>query len=143
MRRMVMSAALLCAVFLASGCYRYAVKIGSGGDLGGEPAKSEWAHHFIAGAVGDETIDVTSVCPSGNATVKIERNVVDAVLGNIVGNVLWQPSTVEVYCGDGRTAALTLDERSGPRFAKSDAFVDAVAELAPSELPVVLAYQAQ
>lgn len=143
MRRVLMSAALMGAVFVATGCYRYAVKVGSGGDLDGKPTRSEWTHHFIAGAVGDEVIDVTSVCPSGNATVKIERNVVDAVLGNIVGNVLWQPSTVEVFCGDGRTAALMLDEQSGPRFAKSEAFADAVAELAPDELPVVLAYQAQ
>lgn len=143
MRRIVLSAALLCAVFVGTGCYRYAVKVGSGGDLDDKPTRSEWTHHFIAGAVGDEVIDVSSVCPSGNATVKIERNVIDAVLGNIVGNVLWQPSTVEVYCGDGRTAALTLDDESGPRFAKSEAFADAVAEMAPSELPVVLAYQAQ
>ncbi len=141
MRRIVISAALLCAVLSGTSCYRYAVKVGQGGDIKGEPARSEWAHHFIAGAVGDETIDVSDVCPSGNATVKIERNVIDAVLGNIVGNVLWQPSTVEVYCGDGRTAALVLDEQSGPRFARSDAFADAVAELAPDELPVVLAYQ--
>jgi hypothetical protein len=132
---------LVLAVVASTGCYKYAVKVGRGGDVDRPPAKSEWSHHFIAGAVGEGDIDVSAVCPTPDATVKIERNVLDAVLGNVVGNVLWQPSTVEVYCGDGRAASLTLDEDNARRFAQSQAFHDAVAELEPDQLPAVVAYQ--
>lgn len=131
------------ALASSTGCYKYAIKVGHGGDTGQKPTYTQWSHHFVAGAVGEEDIDVSQVCPSGDATVKIERNVVDAVLGNVVGNVLWQPSTVEVYCGNGRSAQLLLDEENGRRFARSQVFADAVATLEPEALPAVLALQAR
>ena len=144
MQNLIRSLAAVVVLVSVTGCYKYALKVGSGGDVNAQPASTEWSHHFIAGAVGgDGVIDVSAVCPSGNATVKIERNVVDAVLGNVVGNVLWQPSTIEVFCGDGRAAALTLDEKSGTRLARSQEFADAVAAVAPEKLPEVLAYQAR
>lgn len=47
--------AVLAVILLTQGCYRYAVKIGHGGDTTRPPTKSEWAHHFIAGVCAPAT----------------------------------------------------------------------------------------
>jgi hypothetical protein len=130
---LVTLSAALCAILLSTGCYRYAVKVGRGGDVGAAPAKTVWSHHFVAGLAGDAELDVASVCPSNDATVTIERNVIDSLISGATG-LMWEPSTVEVYCAGGGVASLEIDADRARRLVASPLFEEAVATLAPDKL---------
>ena len=132
--RAIPALALTLAVAVsASGCFKYLIKTGAGGDPSGTPTKSVWQHHLLDGMIGEGIVDVQQVCGSPDATIAIERNVVDAILGNLTGNLLWNPSTINVYCGD-KVAELELDAEETERVASSHAFRDAVEETAPERL---------
>ncbi len=142
MQRTLQALALFALLLSTTGCFKYVVKTGSGGDVSRPPATSVWNHHFVNGLVGESAIDVKDLCPSGDATIRIERNLIDSLLGNITGNILWNPSHVEVFCG-GSAAALELDDEKQRAFAKSELFLEAVENLAPERLDEALALQAQ
>lgn len=127
--------ALVAATAFSAGCFKYAVKVGSGGDVGSKPAVSEWTHHFAWGLIGEGSVDVAAACGgSDNATVVIERNIVDGVLFHLFAEGLWGPSHVEIFCGAGRQASVELDRERALAFVRSDEFLDVVAELAPERL---------
>lgn len=129
--KQLLSAALVAVVLSTmTGCYKYAIKVGDGANVAGTPDKEIWTHHFINGVAGEADIDVSEVCPNGDASILIERNLVDAVLSNVTGGVLWAPSTVSVYCG-GKTAQTELDADELKVVANSPAFANAVATLYP------------
>jgi len=132
--RSISVASLIVAIALStSGCFKYLIKTGAGGDTRGEPTKSIWQHHLIDGMIGEGLVDVGAVCGSPDATISIERNMVDAILGNLTGNLLWNPSTINVYCGD-KVAEVVLDAEQTERVASSEAFRAGVAETAPDRL---------
>jgi hypothetical protein len=136
---------VLLAVVVASisGCFKYTIKTGNGGDVGGTPDKSEWTLHFIDGLVGEGGVDVQAICNGPNATIKIERNVVDAIIANATGVFLVQPSHIDVYCGDQRVSQLPVDKESARRIAATDEFLDIVAEARPEMLEAVTAADAR
>jgi hypothetical protein len=124
----------LAVVISSTGCFKYMIKTGEGGDTRGQPTQSVWQHHLIDGMIGEGMVDVEKVCGgSPNATISIERNMVDAILGNLTGNLLWNPSTINIYCGD-KVAAVTLDAEQTERVASTPAFREAVEETAPERL---------
>jgi hypothetical protein len=124
----------LAVVIGTSGCFKYMIKTGDGGDTRGQPTASVWQHHLIDGMIGEGIVDVEKVCGgSPNATISIERNMVDAILGNLTGNLLWNPSTINVYCGD-KVAEVELDAEQTERVASTPAFREAVEETAPERL---------
>jgi hypothetical protein len=128
------SASIL-AVMIAlasSGCYKYMVKTGAGGNTRGEPTKSTWQHHLIDGLIGEGAVDIAAVCGSADATVTIERTVVDSILVGMTG-MLWNPSTINVYCGN-KVASVELDSDQTERVARSEAFRVGVIETAPERL---------
>lgn len=84
----------------ASGCFRHSYTVGSGGNTQATPRYSKWHSHHIYGLIGEDTVDVKSVCPSGNATVKDSQSFVNALIGALIG-LFWYPTTVEVYCDEG------------------------------------------
>jgi hypothetical protein len=90
----------------ASACFKHTYSIGAGGNTNNSPAYSSWHGHWIFGLFGDDTINIQSICPSGNATIKDEHSFVNLIIAALVGE-LYYPTTVEVYC-DGRTARLEL-----------------------------------
>lgn len=130
MNKIFTASLLALCVITSSGCYKYAIKVGAGANAAGAPDKQVWTHHFVNGLVGDGAIDVGEVCPTGDAAILIERNLVDAVLTNVTGGVLWAPSTVSVYCG-GKTAHTELDADEVRALAQTDAFDEAVSTLYP------------
>jgi hypothetical protein len=143
MTRWLGALALVVCGATSMGCYKYTIRVGDGGNLSGPPTRVEAANHFVYGAVGEGQLDITNVCPSGSATVKISQTVVDNVLQWALGGVLWQPSTMEVYCGNSRAASvLELDEERARQLAASPAFLDAVEALAPERMDEALAAHA-
>jgi hypothetical protein len=135
MKNNAVAMALVVAMMMTTtGCFKYMIKTGAGGNASGTPTKSMWQHHLIDGLIGEGIVDVTEVCSgSPDATITIERNVVDGILGGLTGNLLWNPSTINVYCGD-KASALLLDAEQTKRVASSAAFRDGVAEAAPERL---------
>jgi hypothetical protein len=142
-RSVVLSTAI--AGFLAlsmSGCFKYTVISGKGGNMSGTP-KSNWESHFLWGLIGEPRLDLKTICGSENATVQIERDFLQGLISSCLGN-LWTPATVRVYCGEtsAPAAALQLTPEQQRAFVESDAFMNAVAETAPEMIVDAQAAQA-
>ncbi len=94
---------------LAVGCFKHNYTVGNGGgDMSRAPNYSQWTHHWFYGWFGgDEPVDVKAVCPSGNASIRDQHTFVDQLLGLLVG-IVWWPTTVEIWCGEGGATSMTL-----------------------------------
>jgi len=90
------------------GCYRHTWVVGKGGNTEAEPNKSYWQAHWIGGLIGGSQEDVARVCPSGNATLKDNMSFLNSLVSSLLLGI-YSPTTVEIYCGDGKTASLVLD----------------------------------
>ena len=99
---------LLCVSMAAiGGCYKHSYTVGNGGNTGGDATKSFWQAHWLFGLIGEADVDVRTTCPSGNATVKDSWTFLNSLVSALVG-VIYSPTTVEIYCGNGRTGSLHL-----------------------------------
>ena len=142
LRRLATAALAATALSATSGCYTYLVKVGNGGDISRAPTHSEQAHHYLSGALGEGALDIQKVCKSGDATVRISQTMVDVLLQWALGGALWQPSTMEVFCGDGAVALIDVDEEDAAAIVASDDFLEAVVALAPERAPEASALNA-
>jgi hypothetical protein len=97
---------LFCATLVA-GCYRHTFTVGAGGNTNKTPEYSAWQSHYFYGLIGESDIDVKSICPSGNATIQDKQSFLNSVVYSLIG-IIYAPTTVEIYCGDGSTAKLTV-----------------------------------
>ncbi len=62
---------MTCALALAfTGCYKHSYTVGAGGNTEGEAKYDSWESHWFFGIIGESDIDIKTVCPSGNATIK-------------------------------------------------------------------------
>jgi hypothetical protein len=115
---------MLGALFVLSslafvGCYKHSYNVGSGGNLNSEPKYSHWESHWFFGLIGESNVDVRHLCPSGNATLKDEHTFLNSLVGAFTG-IVWYPTTVEVYCGEGgKAATLRLTPEEVRRIALS------------------------
>ena len=98
--------ALVC-LGAAVGCYNHTYTVGSGGNAEGDATYDHWESHWFFGIIGGPEIDLNKVCPSGNATIKDEVSFLNGLVGAFIG-IVWYPSTVEIYCGQGKAASITL-----------------------------------
>ncbi|GEM_PF-657448 len=93
------------AALAAVGCYKHSYTVGSGGNLNADPKYSNgFESHWFFGIIGESEVDIKQVCPSGNATIKDRISFLNGLIGAFIG-IVWHPSTVEVYCGEGGAAA--------------------------------------
>lgn len=115
----------------ALGCYKHSFTTGSGGDTSSNARYSSWHHHFLLGIIGEKNVDVKSVCPSGNATIKDEVSFVNGLVGALVG-IIYYPSTVEIYC-DGKMATLTIPADAMRAIALDPETMLAVRAIAPGK----------
>jgi hypothetical protein len=131
---------ILClSLTVGAGCFKHMYTVGTGGNVGGSPAYDRWHSHWIFGLFGEDNIDVRTVCPSGNATIKDEHSFLNLVIASLVG-VLWYPTSVEIYC-DGRSASLQVSPRALERVGRDPRLLPWARAAAPSlavELQAVL-----
>ena len=104
------------SMVVSAGCYRHSYTVGSGGNTAADPAKSVWTSHWLFGLIGESDVDVKTVCPSGNATLKDEQSFLNYLVSAILFDI-YTPTTVEVYCGSGRSATLHLTPQQMRRVA--------------------------
>ncbi|MBM4279743.1 MAG: hypothetical protein FJ137_02930 [Deltaproteobacteria bacterium] len=98
------------AVASLLGCWKTTVTVGQGGNTSGTPKKDEMSLFFVNGLIGTSDTNVSSICPGGNATVVVQRTLLEVLIA--VGTVnLVSPNHVTVYCGEEPSAAQLSPEQ--------------------------------
>ena len=145
MTRMFKTVAVAAFLVSVTGCNKYMIKTGAGGNTSAAPKKSEWQLHFIDGLIGEGNFDVKEICGGPDATIKIERAILDGIISSCTG-FLVMPSHVDIYCGAGATAPtaqLPLTQHNAEVIAKSDEFRAATVAIAPDRVAEVDAIRAR
>ena len=125
-----LAAAVVTLSLSLSGCFKYTVVTGTGGDLTSNP-KTTSDSHFLWGLVGDPKFNMKAICASENATVEIERSFLQGLLADCTLGI-WIPSDIKIYCGSNAgTAELRLSPAEKKEFVASDEFLDVVTDVAP------------
>lgn len=88
------------------GCMKHSYATGA---PGGGAVHTERATFYVAGLIGDNTIDLAQLCPGGVARVQNRLEFKDACL-TLCTLTLFAPVTVEVECAGGGAYLLTPDE---------------------------------
>ena len=129
MKKLVQAALLLLLVVPLSACFRHTFQVGAGAP-NGELIYDHWHNHWVFGIIGDDSVNVTAMCPSGDATVHEETTFLNGLVNVLIG-VIYSPTTVTVRCDGGRSAALALTPEQVAEILASPGFISAVERLAP------------
>jgi len=78
------------------GCFKHTYQIGAGAP-DGDLVYDAWHSHWVFGIIGDETVNVSEVCASGNATIHDEVSFVNGLIASLIGFV-WAPTSVTITC---------------------------------------------
>jgi hypothetical protein len=117
-------AACAVALVFAAGCWKHTYTVGNGGDINRNPKYSQWHGHYLWGLIGEENVDVKSICPSGNATIKEEHTFVNLLVSAVaLGGLIYSPTTVEIFC-EGGTASLVLPAETLQKIARNPRLMD-------------------
>lgn len=87
------------ALVLSTGCFHHSYTTGTGAP-NGNIVYSEWHSHFLFAIIGDDTVDVKRLCPSGNATIRNDVTFLNGLIGVLIG-IIYYPTTVEIRCDEG------------------------------------------
>lgn len=87
------------ALVVLAGCFHHSYTVGAGAP-NGRLVYDRWHAHWLLAIIGEDNVDVKTLCPSGNATVRNDVTVVNGIIGALIG-VIYYPTTVQVYCADG------------------------------------------
>ena len=53
--------------------------------------------HWLFAIIGEDNVDVSKLCPSGNATVRNDVTFINGLIGVLIG-IVYYPTTAEVFC---------------------------------------------
>ena len=103
-----------------TGCFRYAISSGGGGNLQSTPSVT-YESHFLWGliAVG-ESPKVSMTCGAPDASVIVQRDFVESLLG-IATLGIWTPSTMSLYCGPPSNPVSFLSPSDQPLWSRAGA----------------------
>lgn len=108
-----MKKALACAAaaLMMTGCFNTKIVFSEkGGGTVSAAHDGAWHHGIIVGLVTlSDPIAIDKVCPSGVAYVEQNTSFLNGLVGGITYNI-YTPQTVSVYCADGGSADVKLDE---------------------------------
>ena len=132
------SAALLLAVVLSSSaaCYRHTIIAGNGAPTG-PLLYDRWEHFWIVGLIGDKTLDVAQICPSGNATIESRQTFLNGLVAALTSGI-YTPRRMRLRCQDGETASIPLGPEDVHRIVSDERFADWVGVAAPELLSAVV-----
>ena len=116
----------------ATSCWKHTYTVGVGAPEGQQVYK-KWHSHFLFGLIGDKNVDVTALCPSGNATVKDQHSFVNQIIQALTIGI-YGPTTVRVYCDDGKQAKLELNGEQVSEIVNDPRFLWVVNDYAPERL---------
>jgi len=115
------------------GCFKHTYQVGAGAP-NGEVVYDNWHSHWAFGIVGDETVDISEVCPSGNATIHDEVSFVNGLIAAFIGFV-WSPTSVTVTCAK-QTTEWNLSRDQAVSIVTDPAFLNLVGDVAPDAVPL-------
>ena len=132
------SAALLLAVVLSTSaaCYRHTVIVGSGAPTG-ELLYDHWENFWIVGLIGNKTLDVAQICPSGNATTEARQTFLNGLVAALTSGI-YTPTRLRLRCQGGGTASIPLGPDDVRRIVGDERFADWVPVAAPELLSAVV-----
>jgi len=128
--------ALTAVVGASAACYRHTVVVGSGAPTG-RLIYDHWENFWIIGLIGDTKLDVTQICPSGNATIEARQTFLNGFVAALTSGI-YTPTTLRARCQDGRTAGIPLGSDDVRRIVNDERFVDWVSAEAPEMLESVI-----
>jgi hypothetical protein len=93
----------------------------------------QWRHHWLFGLISpDRELELSQMCPSGNATIEVEQSFLNGLVAALTG-AIYSPTTVRVRCARG-TASLDIEPENLTGLASDPDFLAWVAEVAPDRL---------
>jgi hypothetical protein len=81
---------------VAAGCYHHRLDLGTGAPKG-PVVYEEWHSYYAWGLIGEHQIDVTNVCPSGNATISRGRTFLNQLATDLTLGI-YSPMTITIKC---------------------------------------------
>jgi len=124
--------ALTLALVLGA-CYEHTYTTGTGAP-NGAVVYDEWRHHWLGGLISPkQELELRDVCPSGNATIHQEVTFLNGLIAGLTVGI-YEPSTVEVRCADGRRSDLEFSSEDVEGMVLDPAFLEWVEATLPDRL---------
>ena len=127
--RLMMTMGLLATT---AACYEHTFHVGAGAPAG-PVVYQEWQSSWLAGLIGERTIQVNRECPSGNATIHDEQTFLNGLV-SVLTSGIYSPTTVTIRCAGGRSGDLELTEGEVMTILASPRFLERVEDLLPDRL---------
>ena len=134
-----MIGSLLLLVPLA-GCWEHTIHAGAGAPQAPK-VYDHWEHFWLGGLIGHPEFDLEEMCPSGNATVKVEQSFLNGFVTALTAGI-YAPFTTTVRCRDGRRAEITFTEEDVRAIVADERFLTWVGMELPERLDEVERAQA-
>jgi hypothetical protein len=119
-------------VIVMTGCFEHTYTVGQGAPAG-PVVYEEWSNSWLGGLIGEKNLDVSQLCPSGNATIHDEQSLLNGLVSFLTGGI-YTPTTVEVRCDSGRSAEIGFSRSEVIAIVTSQAFMDRVERVMPGRL---------
>ncbi len=129
--------ALLLTALVVTACYEHTYTVGTGAPEG-RLVYDHWQNHWLGGLIGEETVDIAEICPSGNATIHDEQTFLNGLVSALTAGI-YSPTEVKVRCRGGRGARIELSETQIQRIVRAPEFLDRVEAIAPERLEEAIA----
>jgi len=122
-------AAALGLMIITTGCFEHTYTVGQGAPAG-PVVYEEWNNSWLGGLIGEKNLDVTGLCPSGNATIHDEQTFLNGLVGALTGGHL------HAHDGDDtvRQWPVGLSESEVIAIVRSPAFLERVQRVMPGRL---------
>ena len=94
---MTVKTVLIAFALVLSACSTVTVVPGGKAKVSTAPTFEESRPFYLAGLIGEQSIDVAKICPNGVSQVQTQSTFLDSLLGGITLTI-YAPRTVKVWC---------------------------------------------
>lgn len=132
MERIGRMAAALTFIIVTAGCYEHTYTLGQGA-AAAPIAYEEWHSHWLGGLIGERTLNIDSLCPSGNATIHDEQSFLNGLVSALTVGI-YTPTTVKIRCQGGQSAEVDLSEQDVIGIVTAPAFMERIEAMMPERI---------
>ena len=93
----------------------------------------EWQSQWLGGLIGERTLDIDVLCPSGNATIHDEQSFLNGLVSALTVGI-YSPTTVKIRCEGGRSADIDLSEQDVIGIITAPAFMERIEAMMPERI---------
>ncbi|GMR14103.1 MAG: hypothetical protein BMS9Abin29_2336 [Gemmatimonadota bacterium] len=132
MERIGWMVAALMLIIVTTGCFEHTYTMGQ--DAAAAPiVYDEWQVQWLGGLIGERTLDIDVLCPSGNATIHDEQSFLNGLVSALTVGI-FTPTTVKIRCEGGRSAEVDLAEEDVIGIVAAPAFMERIEAVMPERL---------